>query len=134
MDIDFVMSRAVVQVEKADDLRRLLEKGGRDGRPLRVKLGLDPSKPDLTLGHRVVLRKLRQFQELGHQAVLIVGDWTAQLGDPSGREGAREPLTEAEVRENAATYLDQLFTVVDKAKTEVRWQSEWFNDFTLADV
>ncbi len=134
MDIDFVLTRAVVQVEKADDLRRLLEHGGRNGRPLRVKLGFDPSRPDLTLGHGVVLRKLRQFQELGHQAVVIVGDWTAQLGDPSGREGAREPLTEAEVRANAATYLDQFFTVVDKAKTEVRWQSEWFNTFTLADI
>ncbi len=134
MDIDFVLTRAVAQVEKHDELRRLLVAGGRNGRPLRVKLGFDPSKPDLTLGHGVVLRKLRQFQDLGHQAVVIVGDWTAQLGDPSGKEGAREPLSEAEVRANAATYLDQFFTVVDKSKTEVRWQSEWFNTFTLADV
>ena len=134
MDIDFVMTRAVAQVEKADDLRKLLDKGGRNGKPLRVKLGFDPSKPDLTLGHGVVLRKLRQFQDLGHQAVVIVGDWTAQLGDPTGKEGAREPLSEAEVRTNAATYLDQFFSVVDKSKAEVRWQSEWFNDFTLADV
>ena len=134
MDIETVLTRAVAQVEKEADLRRLLVAGGRNGRPLRVKLGFDPSKPDLTLGHGVVLRKLRQFQEMGHIAVVIVGDWTAQLGDPTGKEGAREPLSEAEVRANAATYLDQFFSVVDKAKTEIRWQSEWFKDFTLADV
>lgn len=134
MDIDFVMQRAVSIVEKEGDLRRLLEHGGRNGRPLRVKLGFDPSKPDLTLGHGVVLRKLRQFQELGHQAVVIVGDWTAQLGDPSGKDGAREPLSTEQVKANAQTYLDQFFAVVDQKKTEVRWQSEWFNTFTLADV
>ncbi len=134
MDIETVLSRAVVQVEKEEELRRLLRAGGRDGRPLRVKLGFDPSRPDLTLGHGVVLRKLRQFQDMGHQAVVIVGDWTAQLGDPSGREGARTPLTAAEVRSNAQTYLDQFFTVVDREKSEVRWQSEWFGQFTLAEV
>lgn len=134
MDFETVLTRAVAQVEKEPDLRRLLAAGGRAGRPLRIKLGFDPSKPDLTLGHGVVLRKLRQFQELGHTAVVIVGDWTARLGDPTGKEGAREPLSEAEVRANAATYLDQFFSVVDKAKTEVRWQSEWFEKFTLADV
>ncbi len=134
MDIETVLTRAVAQIEKEQDLRRLLAKGGRDGRPLRIKLGFDPSKPDLTLGHGVVLRKLRQFQDLGHTAVVIVGDWTARLGDPSGKEGAREPLSEAEVQANAATYLDQFFTVVDKAKTEVRWQSEWFDHFKLADI
>ncbi|MBA3822644.1 MAG: tyrosine--tRNA ligase [Ktedonobacterales bacterium] len=134
MEIETVLTRAVAQVEKEADLRRLLEHGGRAGKPLRVKLGFDPSKPDLTLGHGVVLRKLRQFQDMGHTAVVIVGDWTAQLGDPTGKEGAREPLSEAEVRANAATYLDQFFSIVDKSKTEVRWQSEWFNAFTLADV
>src|SRR5271157_3313265 len=134
MDIDFVLTRAVVQVEKLDELRRLLEAGGRVGKPLRIKVGFDPSRPDLTLGHGVQLRKLRQFQELGHQAVVIVGDWTARLGDPSGRDGAREPLSEDEVRANAATYLDQFFSVVDKQQTEVRFQSEWFDSFTLADV
>lgn len=134
MDIETAMTRAVAQVEKEADLKRLLEAGGRNGRPLRVKLGFDPSRPDLTLGHGVVLRKLRQFQDLGHTAVVIVGDWTAQLGDPSGKEGAREPLSRDEVRANAQTYLDQFFTVVDHDRTEVRWQSEWFETFTLADV
>jgi tyrosyl-tRNA synthetase len=132
MDINFVLKRAVSLVEKEEDLRRLLEKGGRNGKPLRVKLGFDPSKPDLTLGHGVVLRKLRQ--DLGHQAVVIVGDWTAQLGDPSGKDGAREPLSHEQVKENAETYLAQFFTVVDKNKTEIRWQSEWFTKFTLTDV
>lgn len=134
MDSDFVLTRGVAQVEKADELQRLLQAGGRDGRPLRVKLGFDPSRPDLTLGHGVVLRKLRQFQDLGHQAIVIVGDWTAQLGDPSGRAGAREPLTAAQVKSNAATYLEQFFAVVDQRRAEVRWQSEWFGTFTLADV
>lgn len=134
MDIETVLTRAVVQIEKEDELRRLLLAGGRGGHPLRVKVGFDPSKPDLTLGHGVQLRKLRQFQELGHQAVVIIGDWTAQLGDPSGREGARAPLSEEEVRANAQTYLDQFFTIVARDQTEVRWQSEWFGKFTLADV
>ncbi len=134
MDITTVLTRAVAQVEKEDELKALLRQKGRRGKPLRVKLGFDPSRPDLTLGHGVVLRKLRQFQDLGHTAVVIVGDWTAQLGDPSGKEGARTPLTAEEVKSNAQSYLDQFFTVVDKSKTEVRWQSEWFNQFTLADV
>ncbi|HEX6776676.1 MAG TPA: tyrosine--tRNA ligase, partial [Ktedonobacterales bacterium] len=133
-DIDFLLTRGVAQVEKEADLRRLLEAGGRNGRPLRVKLGLDPRNPDLTLGHGVVLRKLRQFQELGHTAVVIVGDWTARLGDPSGRSEAREALSAEQVKANAEQYLDQFYQVVDRNKTEVRWQSEWFDGFTLADA
>ena len=133
-DIDFLLTRGVAQVEKETDLRRLLEAGGRNGRPLRVKLGLDPRNPDLTLGHGVVLRKLRQFQELGHTAVVIVGDWTARLGDPSGRSEAREALSAEQVKANAAHYLDQFYQIVDRKQTEVRWQSEWFDGFTLADA
>ncbi len=134
MDIDFLLSRGVAQVEKETELRRLLEAGGRAGRPLRVKLGIDPRNPDLTLGHGVVLRKLRQFQQLGHQAVVIVGDWTARLGDPSGRSEAREALSAEQVKANAAQYLDQFYHIVDRERTEVRWQSEWFDRFTLADA
>lgn len=104
------------------------------GRKLRLKFGVDPSRPDLTLGHVVVFRKLRELQELGHQVVLIVGDWTAQIGDPSGRSATRTMLTADEVRANARTYMEQFFRVVDEAKTEVRWQTEWFGKFTLADV
>jgi tyrosyl-tRNA synthetase len=134
VDIDFLLTRGVAQVEKEADLRRLLEAGGRNGRPLRVKLGLDPRNPDLTLGHGVVLRKLRQFQQLGHKAVVIVGDWTARLGDPSGRSEAREALSAEQVKANAAHYLDQFYQIVDGEQTEVRWQSEWFDSFTLADA
>jgi len=104
------------------------------GRSLRLKLGLDPSKPDLHIGHGVLLRKLRLLQEMGHQVVLIVGDWTAQIGDPSGQSVMRPMLTAEEVRANAETYMRQFFYVVDKAKTEVRWQSEWFDKFTLAET
>jgi tyrosyl-tRNA synthetase len=104
------------------------------GRSLRLKLGLDPSKPDLHIGHGVLLRKLRLLQEMGHQVVLIVGDWTAQIGDPSGQSIMRPMLTAEEVRANAETYMRQFFYVVDKKKTEVRWQSEWFDKFTLTDT
>jgi tyrosyl-tRNA synthetase len=97
-------------------------------------MGFDPSKPDLHIGHAVGLRKLRQLQELGHTVVLIVGDWTAQIGDPSGRDESRVMLTPEQVQANAQTYMDQFFTIVDRARTEVRWQSEWFGKFTLADV
>ena len=97
-------------------------------------MGFDPSKPDLHLGHAVGMRKLRQLQDLGHTVVLIVGDWTAQIGDPSGRDEARTMLTADQVQVNAKTYMDQFFTIVDRANTEVRWQSEWFGKFTLADV
>ena len=134
VDIDFLLTRGVAQVEKEADLRRLLEAGGRNGSPLRVKLGLDPRNPDLTLGHGVVLRKLRQFQQLGHKAVVIVGDWTARLGDPSGRSDAREVLSAEQVKANAEKYFDQFYQIVDREQTEVRWQSEWFDAFTLTDA
>jgi len=115
-------------------VREELEKKLRSGRKLCLKLGLDPSKPNLHIGHAVGLRKLRQFQELGHRIVLIVGDWTAQVGDPSGRDEARQMLSVEEVRRNAETYMQQFSLVVDRALTEVRWQSEWFGKFTLTDV
>ncbi len=104
------------------------------GRKLRLKQGFDPSRPDIHLGHVVGLRKLRQFQELGHQLILIVGDWTAQIGDPSGESATRPMLSAEEVRANAETYMKQFFKVVDRDKTKVVWQSEWFGKFSLADV
>lgn len=131
--IDSVLKRGVALVEKEADLRRLLLEGNK-GQPLRVKLGVDPTHYDLTIGHAVVFRKLRQFQKLGHKAVVVIGDWTARLGDPSGREEARKPLTEEQVKANAATYLDQFFRIVDPELTEVRWQHEWFDAFTMADA
>jgi tyrosyl-tRNA synthetase len=132
-DIDHLLRRGVAQVEKEPDLRRLLLEGNK-GEPLRVKLGVDPTHYDLTIGHAVVFRKLRQFQRLGHKAVVVIGDWTARLGDPSGREEARKPLTEEQVNSNAKTYLDQFFKIVDQGQTEVRRQSEWFDKFTLGDA
>jgi tyrosyl-tRNA synthetase len=130
---EYVLTRGVVQIEKEADLRRLLLEGTK-GEPLRVKLGVDPSHYDLTIGHAVVFRKLRQFQQLGHKAVVVIGDWTARLGDPSGREDARKPLTAEQVKSHADTYLEQFFRIVDPQLTEVRWQSEWFNDFNLGDA
>ncbi len=125
-----VLRRGVAEIISDAELVRLLQ----TGRPLRLKQGFDPSRPDIHLGHVVGLRKLRQFQELGHQVVLIVGDWTAQIGDPSGQSATRNMLSAEEVRRNAVTYMEQFFKVVDKEKTEVCWQSEWFSKFSLADV
>ena len=104
------------------------------GKSLRLKMGFDPSAPDIHLGHAVGLRKLRQLQELGHKVVLIVGDWTAQIGDPSGRSQTRNMLSAEEVNANAQTYLDQFFKIVDRDRTEIRLQSEWFGPFSLAKV
>ncbi|MCS5661842.1 MAG: tyrosine--tRNA ligase [Dehalococcoidia bacterium] len=104
------------------------------GNPMRLKMGFDPSAPDIHLGHAVGLRKLRQLQELGHKVVLIVGDWTAQIGDPSGRSQTRTMLGADEVNANAQTYLDQFFKIVDRDRTEIRLQSEWFGPFSLTNV
>ncbi len=128
--LDYLLRRGVEEVIVKDDLIGALK----SGKKLRLKEGFDPSRPDIHLGHMVGLRKLRQFQELGHQVILIVGDWTAQIGDPSGANVTRPMLTEEEVRTNAETYMEQFFWVVDRKKTEVRWQSEWFGKFSLKDV
>ena len=113
-----------------DDLERKLAKG----RPLKVKLGVDPTRPDLTLGHAVVFQKLRQFQDLGHQAQLVIGDFTTRIGDPSGRSSTRPQLDKAEIEANAETYLEQAFRILDRTKTEVRRNSEWFEKMDFADV
>lgn len=102
--------------------------------PLRVKQGFDPTAPDIHLGHTIGLRKLRQFQELGHQVVLIVGSYTALVGDPSGRSDTRPTLSESDVMTNAQTYLDQFFKVVDKARTEVRWNGDWFKPMSFVEI
>ena len=129
-EIKHLLKRGVAEVIVEKEMIELL----RSGKKLRLKEGLDPSAPDIHLGHAVGLRKLRQFQELGHQVILIVGDWTARIGDPSGMSALRPMLSAEQVKANAETYLQQFFKIVDKEKTEVRWQSEWFGDFTLADV
>lgn len=125
-----IVTRGVIEIVPEQEFVDAL----RSGRKLRLKLGLDPSKPDLHIGHAVLLRKLRLLQDMGHQVVLIVGDWTAQIGDPSGQSVQRPMLTADEVKANAETYMRQFFHVVDRERTEVRWQSEWFGSFTLADV
>ena len=129
-NINRLLKRGVAEIIVEEEMLGLL----RSGKKLRLKEGFDPSFPDIHLGHMVTLRKLRQFQELGHQVVLIVGDWTAQIGDPSGVSVTRPMLTKQQVEANAKTYMEQFFRVVDKEKTEVRWQSEWFGRFDLADV
>ena len=119
-----------VDVIPREELRRRLE----SGRPLRVKLGFDPTAPDIHLGHAVVLKKLREFQDLGHTAVLLVGDYTARIGDPSGRSKTRPMLTPQEIEANTRTYLDQAYLILDRDRTEVRHNSEWLAPLTLADI
>ena len=114
--------------------REHLEKRLREGKPLRIKLGIDPSGPDIHLGHAVPLRKLKQFQQAGHHIVIIIGDWTARIGDPTGRNEMRPQLTASQIKKNAATYLKQLFFILDKKQTEIVWQSKWFNKFNLQNV
>jgi tyrosyl-tRNA synthetase len=125
-----ILKRGVAEIITEAELLRLLN----SGRILTLKQGFDPSTPDIHLGHVVGLRKLRQFQELGHKVTLIVGDWTARIGDPSGQSATRPMLSPNEIQRNAQTYLEQFFKVVHKDKTEVRWQSEWFSQFSLDEV
>ncbi len=128
--LDEILARGVAEIITAAELRARIA----EGKPLRLKMGFDPSRPLLTIGNMVGIRKLRQFQELGHQVILIVGDWTAQIGDPSGKDETRKMLSYEQTQANARTFMDQFFKVVDKDKTEVRWQSEWFGKFKLDDV
>ena len=125
-----ILKRGVAEVITETELLKLLN----SGRMLTLKQGFDPSAPDIHLGHVVGLRKLRQFQELGHKVILIVGDWTGRIGDPSGQSATRPMLSPSEIERNAQTYMEQFFKVVDKDKTELRWQSEWFSQFTLDEV
>jgi tyrosyl-tRNA synthetase len=125
-----LLRRGVAEIITEAELLKLL----RSGRILNLKQGFDPSAPDIHLGHVVGLRKLRQFQELGHKVTLIVGDWTARIGDPSGQSATRPMLSPAQVESNARTYMEQFFKVVDRDKTELRWQSEWFSRFTLDEI
>ncbi|MCI0800941.1 MAG: tyrosine--tRNA ligase [Chloroflexi bacterium] len=129
-DLESVITRGVSEIISRDEFVRLLQ----SGKKLRLKMGFDPSRPDIHLGHVVGLRKLRQLQDLGHQVILIVGDWTAQIGDPSGQSATRTTLTHAQVLENAESYLRQFFKVIDPDRAEVRHQSEWFGDFGLAKI
>ena len=129
-DIATILNRGVEEIIPRDEFISNLKKNNN----LRLKMGFDPSAPDIHLGHAVGLRKLRQLQDLGHTVVLIVADWTAQIGDPSGRSETRPMLTYEEVKYNAETYLKQFFKIVNKSKTEIRWQSEWYGKFKLENI
>ncbi|MBY0437874.1 MAG: tyrosine--tRNA ligase, partial [Burkholderiales bacterium] len=120
---------AVDLISRADLADRL-----RAGRPLRVKAGFDPTAPDLHLGHTVLLTKLRQFQELGHQVIFLIGDFTGMIGDPTGKSATRPPLTRENVAANAETYRQQVFKVLDEARTEVAFNSTWFDPMSAADM
>jgi tyrosyl-tRNA synthetase len=128
------IKRNAVEIISEDELVRKLERSAQTRQPLFVKLGADPSRPDLHLGHAVVLRKLRDFQELGHQAVLIIGDFTAMIGDPSGKNKTRPQLSLEETRENGKTYFEQASKILDKTKTVIRYNSEWLGKMNFSDV
>ncbi|MDT5123026.1 MAG: tyrosyl-tRNA synthetase [Acidobacteriota bacterium] len=121
------LRKGTVEMIREDDLRAKLEKSARTGVPLRVKLGADPTAPDIHLGHTVVIRKLRAFQELGHTVIFLIGDFTGLIGDPSGKSATRPQLTREEINANAETYKTQIFKLLDPAKTEIRFNSEWMD-------
>jgi tyrosyl-tRNA synthetase len=125
-----ILTRGTVDVEVKEELRKKLEKGA----PLTIKLGCDPTAPDLHLGHTVVLNKMREFQDLGHRIVFLIGDFTARIGDPTGKSATRPPLTEDEILANAATYKRQVFKILDESKTEIRFNSEWLGKMQFDDV
>src|SRR5271156_1088235 len=120
-----LLEKGAAEIIRVSDLKERLEKSRQTGIPLRVKAGFDPTAPDLHLGHTVVMRKLKHFQDLGHQVIFLVGDFTSLIGDPSGRSATRKVLTRDEINENAKTYTDQVFQILNREKTEVRFNSEW---------
>ena len=125
-----LIGRGADEILKRDELEARL----RTGRPLRIKAGFDPTAPDLHLGHTVLLNKMRQFQDLGHQVVFLIGDFTGMIGDPTGKNVTRKPLTREDVEANARTYAEQVFKVLDRGRTEVRFNSEWFGKMSAADM
>ena len=129
-----LISRGVADLLPEDEFKKKLEKAVATNTPLIVKLGLDPTAPDIHLGHTVVLRKLKLFQDFGHKVIILIGDFTARIGDPTGKSVTRPPLTEEQVITNAKTYQEQIFKVLDPAKTEVRFNSEWLSKLDFADV
>jgi len=122
-----LLQKGAAEIIRVSDLRERLEDGRKTGRPLRIKAGFDPTAPDLHLGHTVLMRKLRHFQQLGHQVIFLVGDFTTLIGDPTGRNVTRKPLTREQINENAETYQAQVFKILDREKTEVRFNSEWLD-------
>ena len=129
-----VIRKGVEEIIPEEELIKKLDKSAKTGKPLRVKYGIDPTGYDVHIGHLVPIRKMREFQDLGHIGVIIIGDFTAQIGDPTGRDESRPPLTAEQVKINSEKYMEQLFTVLDRSRTEVRWQSEWFGPMGMTDV
>lgn len=129
-----MIKKGVEEIIPQDELIKKIEKSIKTGKPLRIKYGIDPTGYDVHIGHLVPIRKMREFQDLGHTGVIIIGDYTAQIGDPTGRDESRPPLTQEQVKKNSEKYMEQLFTVLDREKTEIRYQSEWFGNLGLMDV
>src|SRR6516225_11536789 len=128
------LRKGAAEIIPDEELKAKLAHSAKTGRPLRVYLGVDPTAPDIHLGHTVVLRKLKHFQDMGHTAVFLIGDFSAMIGDPTGRSETRPPLSREEVDANAKTYLEQVYKILDKRKTEVRYNSEWLGKMPSYDV
>jgi tyrosyl-tRNA synthetase len=128
-----LLKKGTVDLIREEDLKAKLERSAKTGKPLRVKLGLDPTAPDIHLGHTVVIRKLKAFQQLGHTVIFLIGDFTGMIGDPSGKNVTRPPLSRDEIDANAETYKAQMFKLLDPDKTELRFNGEWMDKFTAAD-
>jgi len=129
-----LIRRGAVEIIPEDELVKKLERSLEDGKPLNIKLGCDPSRPDLHIGHSVVLRKLAQFQSLGHQAILIVGDFTGMIGDPSGRNATRPALTLEETKAHGESYFNQATKILDREKTKMVYNSEWLSKMSFEEV
>jgi len=129
-----IIKRGTVEIIPEEELLQKLKRAEAAGKPLRVKLGLDPTAPDIHLGHTVVLQKMRQFQALGHEAILILGDFTARIGDPTGENQTRQQLTEEEVRTNALTYEKQIYKILIPEKTKLLFNSQWLASLKFAQV
>ena len=129
-----LLEKGAAEIIRVSDLRERLEESRKTGRPLRIKAGFDPTAPDLHLGHTVLMRKLRHFQQLGHTVIFLVGDFTSLIGDPTGRNVTRKPLTREQIDENAVTYKEQVFKILDERATEVRYNSEWLGKLGYEDT
>jgi tyrosyl-tRNA synthetase len=127
------LKKGTVDFIREEDLKKKLEKSAKTGKPLRIKLGADPTAPDIHIGHTVVIRKLKAFQELGHTVIFLIGSFTGMIGDPSGKNATRPPLSREEIDKNAETYKTQIFKILDPEKTEIRFNSEWMDKFNAAD-
>src|SRR5881398_1422956 len=128
-----LITNGAAEIVPLDSLKERIEKSIATGKPMRIKAGFDPTAPDLHLGHTVLLRKLKHFQDLGHTVIFLIGDFTGMIGDPSGRSATRPALTREQIDENAETYKQQIFKLLDRERTEIRFNNEWFSKFGADD-